>query len=79
MSNAKQEGRRARARRHATRISASVFTAAVLCGYGAVVVALAAWERLRYGKRQRDVSVYPGLMPVRTPSDFASLDSNRST
>ena len=66
MSNAKRAGSRlARVRGHATRISASVFSGAVLCGYWAFIVVLAAYERLRYG-RQEDAFVYPGLLPVRT-------------
>ena len=66
MSTAKRMGRSlARLPGHAGRISLSVYSLGVLCGYGAFIVALAAYERLRYG-RQRDASVYPGLLPVRT-------------
>jgi hypothetical protein len=66
MSTAKRAGRSlARARGHVTRVSASVYSGAVLCGYGVFIIVLAAYERLRYG-RQRDASVYPGLLPVRT-------------
>ena len=79
MSTPRPSGRRAEVAGHATRVSASVFTAAVLCGYGAVVIALAAYERLRYGKRRRNVTAYPGLMPDYTPSKFASLNENRAT
>jgi hypothetical protein len=56
-----------------------VLDVVTLAGYGAVIVVLAGWDRLRYGPHQCETEVYPGVLPVRLPGDFASLDENRST
>jgi hypothetical protein len=54
----------------------------------AVVRGGAVWERLRYGKPPQapltDMSgtgtgVHPGVLPVRTPSVFRSMDERRDT
>jgi hypothetical protein len=59
----------------ATECTLRVLDIVTLAGYGAVVVVLAGWDRLRYGRHQCETEVYPGVLPVRLPGEFGREDS----
>lgn len=50
----------------------AVVSAAPLVPITIVALALAAWERIRYGRHQCETEVYPGVLPVRLPGEFGS-------